>query len=153
MSSFLGRYFDAEAVLPDGLTAESIAEEEIERISRRLAVVIAAGSHPRRLGGDASSDELALDKRRARRVAHALKQALFAWTDGRWAELPDSEETRQEGSQIDWLLWGEAHDAEINERLRVVATWSMSQGQEAWGKHGVVLLENERDWINYALRG
>ena len=53
----------------EGLTAEAIVHEERVRLTKLMSVATAANNIPRRLGSSASSEELATDKRRSRRVA------------------------------------------------------------------------------------
>jgi hypothetical protein len=62
------------------------------------------------------------------------------------------EEVQREGAQIDWKQWGEAHLSDLLIELRMVTTWALRNGEEMWGKHAVVKLENETNWIGYALR-
>lgn len=151
MSSYLARHFDP-ALDVGGVGSREILEgEQVERIKRALSVILVCGSIPRRLGGDATPEELALDKKRARRTAHALKQSLHSWRK-RPGELPIDDQVRTEGAQMKWEPWGEAHTMTLNNQLRVVSTYAITSGEEDWGKSAVVRLENEVNWISYALR-
>ena len=148
---YLERFHDAELKLPEIPNHEALETAEIDRISRTLAVIIYTSTIPRRFGGDATDEDLALDKRRARRVSHALRQSLQGWT--KKVVLPDpDEEIRREGAQLLWDQFLEAHDAEINTRLRVVATWAVRSGEDRWGRSAVTNLVNELSWVEYSLR-
>lgn len=150
MPSYLGQHFDASLDV-DGIgSREDLNRRQVERLKRSLAVVLITGSIPRRLGGDAMPEELALDKKRARRVAHALKQALSGWA--KRYDLPLDDSIRQEGAQMNWESWQPAFLADLSTQVRCVATWAMKNDEEDWGKSAVVRLENERNWITYALR-
>jgi hypothetical protein len=65
---------------------------EAARIARALALVRVTGSIPRRLGIDATDEELAIDKKRARRTAWALQQSLGCW--GKKLKIKPDEEIR-----------------------------------------------------------
>lgn len=153
MASYLARHFDpALTDLGEGFgSREELEAHQVERIKRALSVVIICGSIPRRLGADASPEELSLDKKRARRAAHALKQSLHSWKK-RPGELPLTDEVRMDGAQLQWKSWIEAHDTNIANQLRIVSTYAITNGEEDWGKSAVVRLENESNWINYAFR-
>lgn len=148
---FLQRYFDPE-LKPRAASREELETAEVERISRALSVVLLAGSIPRRLGGDASSEDLALDKKRAKRSAHALNQAMRGWVKKAFSLDTPSQEIRKEAAQIDWVQWREAHIIEVHNRLLLIATWGILNNEERWAKSAVVRLENELSWIGYALR-
>lgn len=148
---FLARYYDAALDPPKVKDSAELERAEIERLSRALSVVVIAGSIPRRLGGDATDEDLALDTKRARRVGHALNGAIKGWTK-KSPPLPVSDEIRREGAQIDWDVWRETHLTTINNQLRCLATWAIQNQQESWGKSAVVRLENEINWVTYALR-
>lgn len=151
MASYLARHFDPALEVPPAGSRAELEAAQIDRLRRSLSVIIICGSIPRRLGGDATPEELALDKKRARRVAHALNQSLKGWTKKK-TELPADDQIRQEGAQIIWETWGEAHLADLGTHLRILATWAVTHGEEAWGKSAVVKLENEINWLSYALR-
>lgn len=65
----------------------------------------------RRLGPDAGSDDLALDKKLAGKVMYAAQSQIGLWTDKRkdWDGLPQSdacsEEIRQEAAVVNWFEW------------------------------------------------
>jgi hypothetical protein len=56
------------------------------------------------------------------------------------------------GAQIVWATWVEAYIMIVQTELRIWATWAIVNDQEIWGRRAVVKLENELNWITYALR-
>lgn len=151
MPSYLARHYDPALEIDHIAAREDLEREQVDRLKRSLAIVLMASSIPRRLGADASDDELALDKKRARRTSHALKQALTGWSK-RPGDLPMNDGIRIEGAQTSWQGWAEAHVASIKVQLRVVSTYAVKKDEEPWGKSAVVKLENEINWVTYALR-
>lgn len=150
-NGWLGRYFDAGLDIPDDLTSEVITADEIDRLAQTLAIVFHASTMKRRLGIDATREDLALDKRRARRTAWALKQALMGWT-GKLPSIRTSEEIDRAGAQIVWTQFKADHSARLQGRLAIVATWAMLHDEVLFGNKAVVKLNNELNWVSYALR-
>lgn len=152
--SYLGLWYDAGLELPPDLSVETIIVEEVERIAGALAVVLYAASIPRRLGGEASGEELAGDKKRCRRVAHAFQQAHRGWTR-KGIVLPNGDEIRMAGAQLLWAEWSQQHFTDLNYRSRRAATFSvraLDAKIARWGKTAITNYNNERRWIEYALR-
>jgi hypothetical protein len=147
---FIERYYDPGFEIPKGLSAESIAEREIARITRALTLIIVAGEIPRRLG-DATDAELALDKKRARRVGWALAQAHSCWSN-KDPKIQLTPELEREGAQLEYIYFIPEHMTQIMNELRLVATWAKQRDQERWGRSSVVSLENEMRWVMYAMR-
>jgi len=148
---FLERFYDSALRLPRRATSQQLASSEAERIAYQLALVLVASSIPRRLGGDADREELALDKKRCRRVAHALDQSLHSW-DRRPKFTFDEEVVRIHGAQLDWLEFAADHALRIDASRRLVATWSIRNSELRWGRTALVRLNNELSWMSYALR-
>ena len=149
--NYLARHYDPELDVSAIGSREEVELRQVERISRALSVVILAGTTPRRLGGDATDDELALDKKRARRAGHALGQSLKQWTKRR-QQLPLDDKVRMEGAQISWEVWSSTHVNALEKELRCAATYALRSDEERWGKSAVVRLENELKWLQIALR-
>ena len=150
---YLGRYFDSGIPLPRYDSREAIEEYETKRIARTLAVVVVAGSIPRRLGRDATDEELARDKQHARRIGHALQQSLRGWTNKPIFEVVTlDDKIRSEGATVEWDHLVESHMTIVRSRLRVVATWATRKDEQRWGRSAIVRLENELKWTEYALR-
>lgn len=147
--SFITQYYDPALEISRRDTAEGITLAERERLTRMLAVAEAAAAIPRRLGAEASGEELAADKKRAKRMAHALQQSLKAWG----GPLRDKPEVAQEAAQLRWDVWWADHQVMLANRVRYVVTWcTKAGGDERWTKSAVVKLQNEQRWIEYALR-
>jgi hypothetical protein len=154
MTTFLARYHDPALELPEVARGPDLEAIEVSRISRALAVVLIAGSIPKRLGGDASDEELALDKKRAKRTSYALTKSLRGWVgDVDLSSMVQANPAiRSEGATIDWAKFKSAHLTTLQDRLRLFATFAINEGQERWGKSMIVRLENEVNWVSYALR-
>jgi hypothetical protein len=150
-SGFLERYFDAELKMPRPASVEVFDAREIDRLVNAAALVFAAGSLSRRLGGEASSADLAIDKKRSKRVGHALRQSILAWTVLK-TPIRITDAHRQKGAQLDWQQFYIEHIAQINTELVLLATWAIRNGEHRWGRSAVVALENELRWMRYAMR-
>ncbi len=147
---YLERYYDPAADLP----ARGIAEWEasqVERLSEALAPVIVAGSIVRRLGPDATREEWALDKKRAKRVAHAMRSSLFAWQK-KAPKLPAGPEVQQIGAQINWELFVPEHISVARDCLIKMSTFAIQSQEHRWGRTVVTRIENEIKWLEYAMR-
>lgn len=144
----LETYQDPGLDVDSSLSAEQVSAAEQERLACWLATVVACGAVPRRLS-DANREELALDKRRARRVAHVLRQSLIAWGG---KEREPTPEERSAGAQLDWATWAESCGAATSVRIRMIATWAKKTDNLRFGKSGVVRLVQEVEWMSYALR-
>jgi hypothetical protein len=148
---FVERYYDPGLALSELETKDSLISREVERIQIALTVVGVVGSIPRRLGGEATDLELAIDKKRARRVEHALRQAFSSWSK-RDPKIQVTAAIQKEGIQLEWIEFVPAHLTQIYSELCLVATWSILSDEARWGRSAVVSLENEMRWITYAMR-
>lgn len=149
--AFLSRWYDAGLEIPEGITVEQLAQEERERISIAIATVLYASTIPRRLGGDSADNELASDKKRCRRVGHALRQAYRGW-DKKQPSVSTSDEIRQAGAQLVWEEFKQGHLSVLVMRETRAATFAVRTMNERWGRSALTNLENERNWLTYALR-
>jgi len=148
---YLERYFDTGLELPEVISRDSLVSSEIARITTAATVIYVVGTIPRRLGGEATDDELALDKKRSKRVGWALEQALTGWTR-KQPKFQVTEEIQREGAQLDWHEFVPAHLTQLNSELCLVATWAIQNDEARWGRSAVVNLENEIRWLTYAMR-
>lgn len=148
VARLLDPYQDPALVVDLALPLEEVAAAEVERLQAACAVVYVTSQMPRRLGS-VTREDLALDKRRARRVLHAERQALVSW-GGKEREPTEAE--RIAGAQMVWDLWHEEANLVITSRLRYIATWAKATGNLRFGKSAVVRLSQELDWLSYALR-
>lgn len=144
----LESYHDPGLEVDLTVSLESVVAAEQARLSAACAILAVTAAIPRRLS-DASREELALDKKRARRVLHVERQALAAW-DGKERE-PTADE-RSAGAQLSWELWPETTRTLISTRTRYIATWAKRTGNLRFGKSAIVRLTQEASWLDYALR-
>jgi hypothetical protein len=99
---YLERYYDSGMSLPRYENREAIERAEEQRIARTLAVVVVAGSMPRRIGA-ASDEELRADKQTARRLSHALQQSLRGWSSRPIFEIVTlDDKVRRDGATVEW---------------------------------------------------
>lgn len=149
---FLTEYLDLAITVRADDSAEAIAAAEVERLQQLTAVFRAAAAHPRRLGGDATPEELAIDKKRAKRLAYAAEQSLKGWG----AEPAEYGEATKIAATIRFEQWWEEHERRIRARQRYIATWGHRYGDRngdaRWCKSAIVKLNNELKWLAYALR-
>jgi hypothetical protein len=130
-------------------TADKIARAEVERLNKMRAVANTARVVPRRLGKDASDEELAADARTSRRIMHVAEQSIKAWG----GTMTPNGEVNREASQVVWRRWLDEHRTWLTNRMRYIATWQYQTGSdERWCKGAVVRLQNELHWLEYALR-
>lgn len=151
MTKYLMRYYDHALKINESDTEASISKAEQERVGKMLSVAVTAQTIPRRLGADATPDELAADKLRARRVAHVAGQLVKAWGG---AELNGGgADSKREAATVDWSRWMDEHRAWALARQTYIATWCVKQGgDERWAKSAITKLTNEVNWLEHALR-
>jgi len=148
--AFLQQFIDPGLRVSKSDTPESLAQKEIERLQELHAIAIASMNIPRRLGGDATDEELANDKRCGRRVAHVAAQCLRAWGT---EPKPISKNISRAAAQVRWSRWMAEHLLYLDQRMRYIATWQYKTGKdEKWAKSSLVRLGNEQRWLEYSLR-
>jgi len=151
--NYLAQWVDPALEIEAGESAKKITEEEVERLLRLNAIAAAAGHIPRRIGEDASSRDLALDKKRCRRIAHVTLQLASSWSGKDPRLLKKEHDVLQEAAVMNWLTWWQSHQIWLLNRRKYIVTWSSRQpGQEKWCKSAIVKLNNETQWLEYALR-
>jgi hypothetical protein len=148
---FVERYFDSGLRLEEQITRDSLVSREIDRITRALILIGVTGSIPRRLGSEATNHELAIDKKRSKRVEHVLRQALAAWSK-KDPRIQVTAEIQKEGIQLEWSEFVPNHMTQVMSELTLLATWSIQNDEARWGRTAVVSLENELRWLSYAMR-
>src|SRR5436190_8328511 len=150
---YLQQFFDPKLELHPGDSVASLEQEEIRRIQKQAVVVAFAFEVPRRLGADASSDDLAIDKKRCKRVLHVLAAAMRAWaTDIGAEDRPIRDEDKAAGASLDWGSWWADHQAYLERRRNYIASWAIKNGEAAWGNRAATRLENELKNLQYAMR-
>lgn len=148
---WIAAWLDPALEIPSGLSVEKVVEAEMRRIERAISIILYASTIPRRLGGDATREELAEDKRRCRRVAHALLQSYRGWSKDELKPL-DTESVRQTGAQLLWESFAAEHLVEMQTRARLAVTWAVSSGETRWAKKAATNFTNEQRWFTYAMR-
>lgn len=144
------QWYDQGCPVREDDTVESIQAHEVERLSMLLAVAVTAQEHPRRLGTDATPDELALDKTRAKRIAHSAAQCLKSWGGHPNGTAVDAARL---AAQVNWRNWWNEQQVYLVNRRRYIATWAIKTGADPrWCKSAVVKINNELQWLAYALR-
>jgi hypothetical protein len=151
VSSYLLQWYDHGLEVDPSDTRESIRQGEIERLAKLLAIATQIQTVPRRLGGSATPEDLAKDKIRAKRVAHVVLQLLTAW-----GEEPGNgavADVASEAAQMAWERWWQEHRVWLLNRQRYLATWCQKTGADPkWCKSALVRVNNELQWLAYALR-
>ena len=137
-------------------TTVMIRAELLKKDQAELQVLIRICDHAlamrRRLGGDASSAELATDKKRAKRLGHCWRTSLQAW-GGREAAIGAlGQETRMRAATVHWEDLVAARRQWILSRFAPYATLAIDTGDESWGYHIITILKNELRWLDYAMR-
>ena len=146
---YLDQYFDPTLEVDLSLTPELLAASEVARLQDLYCIAGVAAGIPRRLS-EATREELALDKKRSRRITHVFSQCISAWTELK--VLEPSPEQRQRGAQINWADWWPEHEAWLKARQRYVGTWARKTSQSRVGRSIIVRLDNELGWLRYAMR-
>lgn len=148
MTRLLDEYYDPAVEVDTAMTEEEKVRQATKRLESDLAVARVAAGIPRRVN-EGTREELALDKRRSRRIAHALSQCLLIWGG---KEREPTKEEQQAGAQVDWPRWLEERRPLMLAELRQVATWAKKTDNLRFGKSAVVRLKQELEWLEYAMR-
>lgn len=135
MSKFLDQWNDPGIKVDMGWSPETTAEQHAQRCMHMSLVAMQAQAMSRRLGGDASREEIAQDVKRARKLKNLYRQ--FANQHGieghheAWFESQTTaqlKELRQEAAQIDWVKYIQNTTATLNDELRFIATTGLKTG-------------------------
>jgi hypothetical protein len=135
-----------------GLTRESLVAADIRELIRLIYVVEAAGAIPSRLGKDATGDELSMDKRYARRIAHCFRQSLKAWGGVLDDAGEHADHYRRVAATVKWADLISDRQAYLMERLPLYATLAIDEGDRSWGNQALARINNELGWLTYSLR-
>jgi hypothetical protein len=138
------------------LSSKSTKDQLLTADRAELQVLVAvcdrALAMPRRLGGDATSADLANDKKKAKRLGHCFRQSLKAWGAPEIATGALDKEVRQRAAVVRWEELADQRRQWILSRFAPYVTLAIDEGQEQWGWTIVNLLKNELRWMDYALR-
>lgn len=146
---FLAQYYDP-ALNVNGLDPQLVEHQERERLKRLLAMATSAAIHPRRVDG--TPDEVAEDKRRSKRVAHAFAQSLVAWGEAEPRGIA-TQDIQSEAARVEWVSWSQRQRAQLELRIREIVTASFKNTIDPrWTKRAVVRYLNEIKWLEHALR-
>lgn len=150
--SFLAEYVDPGLKVDLEKKPEEFELDEIRRIQDSAVAIMYALSMPRRLGGDATSEDLANDKKRCKRVLHVLKQSMQSWSSNTTVEWrAPVEDDRIRGASLDWNIWYEETRVHLMNLRAYIATYGMTKNGE-WARKAVTRLTNELSWLAYAMR-
>jgi hypothetical protein len=95
----------------------------------------------RRLGGDATREELTADKQTARQIEHIAKKFADAWGS---ADLElDRNEIGRSSARITWTEWYSETMANLGIAKVFIATWAIRYGHEQHGRSFIHLISQE----------
>jgi hypothetical protein len=122
---------DWEAVGPTLVDAQAACAEYVVGWTAVYRVAWLCRQWPRRLGGDATSDELAIDKKLSNRMAHMGQDAAFRWggEPGEWGALEGDEfepEERSAAAVLDWFEWVPAQAQAMLRDDTAMAVWALA---------------------------
>lgn len=152
---YLETYFNKRLQIEPTQTPAQLSQYEIARIQTQATRILVAMDVPRRLGADATSAELADDKRRCRRVLHVLRQQMLSWAEqdeSRIQQRPIDEEDRREGSTLLWKTWWKDHKKYLEQRRAYLATWGLKTGEKTYANKSVNRLDQELKQMEHAMR-
>jgi len=131
VSSYLMQHYDPGIPVGEE-TNKELEKEEQERLHHLWSVASVSAVIPRRLGGDASREELASDKKISKRVGWAAVQSYRAWGGTRKTANRDAE-VEKEGAQVRWEKWWPEHEAWLIQRRQYYATRGLKR-DPLWAK-------------------
>jgi hypothetical protein len=152
---YLEEFYNKRLKIDSKITSAEIATAEIARIQTQACMLLVAIEMPRRIGSDATKAELALEKRRCRRVLWVLKQQLAAWAEKddkniEWRPINDQD--RQDGAALLWDKWWAAHRKYLDQRRSWIATWGLKKPDPDFANKAVNRINQELQHMEYALR-
>lgn len=129
-----------------------IARTEVTRLQREIEALKFLLTIPRRLGSDATSAELSLDKQRARRVLHVKEQMLAEWGGPLQVSLNGH---RKVGAQLNWGTWEAEQQIHVKKRISYLEHWRKEHSkkqQRQWANSTLHKLRREHRLLKHALR-
>lgn len=118
-----------------------------------VQVLRVAAAMPRRLGAQASRQQLARDKRVARRCTHVVEQFARAWgATTVQVDKPPTEEQRVQGAQLDLATWHADRCAHVRTQRAYVATVCVRLGLRQAGNVQVQRYTLELRQLGWAVR-
>lgn len=146
----LAHYYDPG--LTGAHTRDVLVGEDRAALQVLIAICESALAMRRRLGGDATSAELANDKKTARRLRHCFLKSLLAWGGQEIDAGPPRLEVRRLAAVANWKHIVDQRHQWILSRYAPYATLAIDAGQEQWGYSVLNRLNNELSWLDYAIR-
>lgn len=165
----LAQYADPGFEIPEKWTRDSLTVVEARRLARFGLQACYAAEVPRRIGGDASSAELAADKKLSKRIAYVYLTLWQRLILSQRAPLPLEEcpehlipptnwkhyylvasgvdDVRQVGSTVEWVSWWNDVRPRLEARRMMMASFSTTREEWSWGYQIIGSLTNEIDWI------
>lgn len=137
-------------------TVEQFETVEFDRIKFSLFMAVVCESIPRRLGKDAESSLLTIDKRIARKVANVYRSLWMALdTDSvpDWKTKADRLTlaaraelgARRAGATVRWGAWLRTRYSDLLGLMGDVAAMALAKNRLRWGMRRIRLLDLERD--------
>jgi hypothetical protein len=121
-----------------------------------------AAQIPRRLGGQATAQELRMDKVRMRSSAHLMVNLIGQWKKLATPELqaviasidpgPIPQNLRAEGAQMIWFTWAQDRMAAATEQRSIAVTVALQRGDRSWANRVGRILTTEIDELSRLLR-
>lgn len=152
-------YNDPEAVVPADWSAQAIVDRELVRLATTAHVAAMCVQKRRRLGIDATSEELSEDKKRGRRIEHLCRSMFRGWrTEVESTDMvgpkPGSKgwvEIQQTAATIDWDMYLDELYCELTERMRLVVTWCLRNDNKRMANRVVNRYLTELDRVSVIL--
>jgi len=154
MPTYLEQWNDPTVKTTTDFDWDAYAQEQANRLMRASIIAREASEFKRRRGADAEREDLASDKKMAKRVAAATRQIAEQW--GAEAEDFDEyatahhEELMRLAAQIDWPKYVEETKTYTQKNLALVATTAIRNGENKIGNKFANRLLNEANIINNA---
>lgn len=148
MDGVLAIWYDPKLATPVGGAgvARLIPVSEGIRLFELAGIAAWASLIPRRLGADATAQELAADKRMCRRIAHAADQLAKLWTTvDVYNAHPKTIDKKRAGAVVLWDTWWAQHLQYLNNRRTFIATFAIRSRFTREGNIYVTRLDKEEE--------
>jgi len=132
MPTYLEQWNDVSIPLDTDFNWDNYAQEQQHRLTRLACIFDHMVGFKRRMGADATREDLAIDQKMAKRMRSAAYQFAGQW--GATDEEIDAygtehyEALRREAAQVDWPKFIEEHRTYLQQNLRLVATTALRKG-------------------------
>lgn len=149
----LATYQDPGLEIPGDETLEHIGQVETERLIANMALAHTASLIPRRLG-TMDRKAMAREKKICRRIEYAEEQTWRLWGSLGAVAVLKPEELKRQAAIVRWEDWGADQSTYLLNRMVYVATYAVKHPEavERTCKRAMMILNDERRWLAYALR-